>query len=78
MLASPAAVQPTGPVLQLTRDETIRLALENNPDLAVSRFDPAIGDAQIAAARGAFMPTLQSGVQRQTQQLPPTDSVLRQ
>ena len=73
VLASPPAVQPSGPVLQLTRDETIRLALENNPDLAVSRFDPAIGDAQIAAARGAFMPTLQSGVHRQTQQLPATD-----
>jgi HAE1 family hydrophobic/amphiphilic exporter-1 len=73
VLASPAAVQPSGPVLQLTRDETIRLALENNPDLAVSRFDPSIGDAQIAAARGAFMPTLQSGMQRQTQQLPSTD-----
>ena len=64
VLASPAPVQPSGPVLQLTRDETIRLAIQNNPELAVSRFDPAIGDAQVAAARGAFMPTLQSGVQR--------------
>ena len=49
------------------------MAIQNNPDLAVSRFDPAIGDAQVAAARGAFMPTLQSGVQRNNQQQPPTN-----
>jgi hydrophobic/amphiphilic exporter-1 (mainly G- bacteria), HAE1 family len=66
-------VQPGQTVLQLTRDEAIRLALENNPDLAVARFDPAIGDAQVASARGAFMPTLQSGFQRNNQQLPPTN-----
>jgi hydrophobic/amphiphilic exporter-1 (mainly G- bacteria), HAE1 family len=66
-------VQPGQTVLKLTRDEAIRLALENNPDLAVARFDPAIGDAQVASARGAFMPTLQSGFQRNNQQLPPTN-----
>ncbi len=52
----------SGTVLKLTKDDAIQLAIKNNPDLAVSRFDPAIGDAQVAAARGAFMPTLQSGV----------------
>jgi hydrophobic/amphiphilic exporter-1 (mainly G- bacteria), HAE1 family len=66
-------MQPGQTVLKLTRDETIRLALENNPDLVVARFDPAIGDAQVASARGAFMPTLQSGFQRNNQQLPPTN-----
>jgi hydrophobic/amphiphilic exporter-1 (mainly G- bacteria), HAE1 family len=60
-------------VLKLTRDEAIRLALENNPDLAVSRFDPSIGDTQVAAARGAFMPTVQTGFQRNSQQTPPTN-----
>ena len=47
--SDPAA---TDTVLRLTRDEAIRLAMENNPDLAVSRFDPAISDAQIAARAG--------------------------
>jgi HAE1 family hydrophobic/amphiphilic exporter-1 len=66
-------VQPGQTVLNLTRDDAIRLALENNPDLAAARFDPAIGDADVAAARGAFMPTLQSGFQRNSQQQPPTN-----
>ena len=40
------------------------MALQNNPDLAAARYDPAIGDAGIAAARGAYAPTLQAGLQR--------------
>jgi hydrophobic/amphiphilic exporter-1 (mainly G- bacteria), HAE1 family len=67
----PARAQ--GPVLRLTRDEAIQMALQNNPDLAVSRYDPAIGDAQVAAARGAFMPTLQSGMTRNSDLQPPTN-----
>jgi HAE1 family hydrophobic/amphiphilic exporter-1 len=66
----PAAGQT---VLKLTRDEAIRLALDNNPDLAVSRFDPSIGDAQVAAARGAFMPSVQTGFQRNSQAAPATN-----
>jgi HAE1 family hydrophobic/amphiphilic exporter-1 len=66
-------VQPGQTVLKLTRDEAIRLAIENNPDLAAARFDPAIGDAQVAAARGAFMPSLQSAFLRNSQQQPPTN-----
>ncbi len=59
--------------VRLTRDEAVEMAMQNNPDLAASRFDPAIGDAQVAAARGAFVPTLQSGVLRNNQQQPPTN-----
>jgi len=71
--AGQPAIQAGQTVLKLTRDEAIRMAVENNPDLAVSRFDPAIGDAQVAAAQGAFMPTLQSGFQRNSQLQPPTN-----
>ena len=66
-------VQPGQTLLKLTSDEAIRLAVENNPDLAAARFDPAIGDAQVAAARGAFMPSLQSAFLRNSQQQPPTN-----
>jgi HAE1 family hydrophobic/amphiphilic exporter-1 len=65
--------QPGGTVLKLTRDEAIRMAVQNNPDLAVARFDPSIGDAQVAAARGAFGPTLTGGVLRNDQSQPPTN-----
>ncbi len=64
---------PTQTVLRLTRDDAVRMGLENNPDLAVSRFDPSIGEAGIAAARGAFLPTLQSGFQRNSQSTPATN-----
>jgi HAE1 family hydrophobic/amphiphilic exporter-1 len=66
-------IQPGQKVLRLSRDETIKMAMQNNPDLAVSRYDPSIGDAQIAAARGAFMPTLQSGWLRNHQAQPSTN-----
>jgi len=65
--------QPSGTVLRLTRDETVRMALQNNPDLAAARYDPAIGDAGIAAARGVYAPNLQAGLQRNDQSLPPTN-----
>ena len=40
----------TGEVVKLTRDEAVRMALENNPDLAVTRFEPAVSDARVSAA----------------------------
>ena len=65
--------QPSGEhVLKLTRDEAVRLAIENNPDLAASRFDPAISDERVNAARAAYVPTLQTGWQRNSQLQPPT------
>ncbi len=73
LLNAPAQLQPSGTIVRLTKDEAIQMAIQNNPDLAASRFDPAIGDAQVAAARGAFMPTLQSGVLKNNQLQPGTN-----
>jgi len=71
---TPASAQAPGDqVLRVTRDDAVRLALENNPDLAVSRYDPAISETRVAAARGAFMPTLETALQRNSQQAPPTN-----
>jgi HAE1 family hydrophobic/amphiphilic exporter-1 len=72
MVTAPQS-KPDAPVLRLSRDEAIQMALQNNPDLAVNRYEPAIGDAEVAAARGAYMPTLQSGVTRNSDQQPPTN-----
>jgi hydrophobic/amphiphilic exporter-1 (mainly G- bacteria), HAE1 family len=63
----------SGPVLKITRDEAIRMAVDNNPDLVVSRYDPAISETQVAAARSAFVPTLQSALQRNSQLQPPVN-----
>jgi hydrophobic/amphiphilic exporter-1 (mainly G- bacteria), HAE1 family len=72
--AQPAPAQPAnGPVLRISRDEAIRMAVDNNPDLAVSRYDPAISETDIASARSAFVPTLQSALQRNSQLQPPVN-----
>jgi hydrophobic/amphiphilic exporter-1 (mainly G- bacteria), HAE1 family len=72
--AQPAATQAApGPVLRITRDEAIRMAVDNNPDLAVSRYDPAISETEIASARSAFVPTVRSALQRNSELLPPVN-----
>jgi outer membrane protein TolC len=71
--APTAGAAPPAPQLKLTRDDAIRLAVENNPDLAVVRFDPLAGDARVAAARAAFVPTLTSSLLHNSDTTPPTN-----
>jgi outer membrane protein TolC len=49
------------------------MATENNPDLAVIRLEPAVNDARVAAAQGAFLPTLSSSLLRNSDQTPATN-----
>lgn len=71
-LLCPAAAraQTTELMLRLTRDEAVRMATENNPDLAVARYEPALNDARVAAARAFFMPTLSSSLLRNSDTAP--------
>src|SRR5687767_2781351 len=71
-LLSPAAGRAQTPdqSLRLTRDDAVRMAVEHNPDLAVARYEPALNDAQVAAARAVFMPTLSSSLLRNTDTQP--------
>jgi HAE1 family hydrophobic/amphiphilic exporter-1 len=62
-----------GEVLKLTRDEAVRMAIENNPDLAVTRFEPGVNDARVSAARAVFLPTFNSSVLRNSNQIPPAN-----
>jgi outer membrane protein TolC len=64
---------PAGEVLKLTRDEAVRMAMENNPDLAVTRFEPGVNDARVSAARAVFLPTFTSAVLRNSNQTPPAN-----
>jgi HAE1 family hydrophobic/amphiphilic exporter-1 len=59
--------------LRLTRDEAVRMAMENNPDLAVVRYAPAAGDARLSAAHAVFLPTVSSGLQRNSAATPPAN-----
>jgi HAE1 family hydrophobic/amphiphilic exporter-1 len=71
----PQAGQETaaGEVLKLTRDDAVRMAIENNPDLAVTRLEPGISDARVWAARSFFLPTFTSAVLRNSNQTPPVN-----
>ena len=68
--AAPQA--PAGEVLRLTSEDVVRMARENNPDLVAAGYDPRISAERVAEARAVFLPTLQSGVNRNVQQTPPT------
>lgn len=69
---APSQNAPGDNVLRLTRDEAVRLAIENNPDLAANRLAPSISQERVNAARAAYVPTLQTGVNRNSQLQPPT------
>ena len=67
---APVVQTAAGEALRLSRDEVVRLALENNSGLAADRLDPAISAERLAAARSAFVPTVSSGLQRNSQKTP--------
>jgi len=83
LLAAPAAAQPPAqalgqaasqtPAMRLSREDAIRLATENNPELAVTRYQPLVSDARVAAARAAFVPTATSSLLRNSDTTPSTN-----
>ncbi|MBI3491382.1 MAG: TolC family protein [Acidobacteria bacterium] len=68
-----AQTAPRAPAtLRLTVDDAVKMALDHNVDLNADRFDPQISDTRVAAAAGAFRPTVTSAVNSNNQLLPPT------
>jgi HAE1 family hydrophobic/amphiphilic exporter-1 len=70
---STPAAQSSASIVRLTRDEAVRLAVDNNAALAANRLDPAISAERVAAARSAFVPTVSTAVQRNSQTTPSTN-----
>ena len=66
----------TGEVVKISADEVARMATANNPDLVAGGYDPRISAERVAQARAAFLPTLNSGIQRNVQQSPPSSIFL--
>ena len=50
------------PVVQLTLDDAVKAALENNLDISVQRLNPTLSDIAIASARAVYHPSLTSQV----------------
>jgi outer membrane protein TolC len=71
--ASAQTSAPAAPTVHLTVDQAVQMALEHNVDLSVDRLDPQISDTRVAAAAGAFRPYLNSTLQQNNQQLPPSN-----
>jgi outer membrane protein len=58
------------PVRRLTADEAVKLAIENNLGIQISRLDPQIEDLNVAAARGAWAPSVSTVFQNNSFQQP--------
>jgi HAE1 family hydrophobic/amphiphilic exporter-1 len=67
--STPAAAPAT---LRLSVDDAVKLALDHNVDLAADRLDPQISDTRVAAAVGAFKPTVNTSVNSNNQLQPPS------
>ena len=67
--AQPAASQ--GPVRQISIDDAVALALENNLDLQVERLSPQIQDLSIAQVRTGYAPVFRSNIDFNDQTQPP-------
>jgi len=70
--ASAQTAAKTPATLRLTIDEAVKMALDHNVDLNADRLDPQISDTRVAAAAGAFRPTVNTSVQSNNQLQPPS------
>lgn len=77
ILAATMLIAPllTGPAdaqsVQLTLDEAIRRAVDNNPDLGVVRLDVEVESARVGESRGAFAPIVSTQFGRSSVVTPP-------
>src|SRR5437870_10163293 len=69
-VVSSASAQST---LRLTVDDAVTMALDHNADLRADRLDPQISDTRVAAAAGAFLPTIGTSLQSNNQLQPPSN-----
>jgi len=78
--AAPAFAQapqtPAAATLRLSADEAVSMALDHNIDLSVDRLNPQISDTRVAAANGAFRPTLSSAFNSNNQLQPPSSFLI--
>jgi outer membrane protein len=72
---APATAQPviTGPQVQLSADEAVRMALENNLGIRAERLSPQVQALILTQTRANFAPTLISSVSKNSSTTPPED-----
>src|SRR5262245_11200661 len=70
-----AAQRPAAPVVSLTLDDVIKLALERNLDIAVQRLNPQTFDYSIASLQSNYKPALTSQWVSSSVLNPPTNTL---
>lgn len=65
------APRPPGPQLQISSDEAVRMALENNLGLKAERLGPRIGTYGVDQAKAAYAPSLFSTSTKRNSASPP-------
>ena len=73
VLVPPSVLQPGRPVLQLSVDEAVTLALEQNIDLRVERLNPLIQDFSVAEARSVYAPIISTTLAQRNRTYPATN-----
>lgn len=78
LITATVSAQEAKPVeaVQLTLDEAVRRAVENNPDLAIVRLGTDVESARVGEAQGAFRPVFSSTFGRSSTGAPPSNSLL--
>src|SRR4029077_3146036 len=66
----------SGLTVQLTLDEAVRRAVDNNPDLQVVRLGAEVQAAQVAQSRSAFVPMFSTTFGRSSSATPPSNLLL--
>jgi outer membrane protein len=62
------------PVLELSLDDAVKRALDNNLDIAVDRFNPTVGAEGVRQALGAYDPFLSGTLSTASQKSPATSA----
>ena len=75
VLAAAAEQPPSGAARQLSIDDAVRQALEQNLGIRIQRFEPQIQDTNVAQARSFWAPNFTSNFARNSQTVQPTSSL---
>lgn len=69
----PTQAVPTGPQVQVSADEAVRLALENNLGIQAARLSPQAQALALAQTRANYAPTLFSNTRKNSSSNPPSN-----
>src|SRR3989442_8290822 len=77
LIATRASAQVERPAtLQLTLEDAVRRAVENNPDLAIVRLGTEVEAARVGESQGAFAPVFSTILGRSSNVTPPSNFLL--